>query len=236
MKHHPYNPLIVALDVSSSFKALELVRKLKVTGVAFKVGFELFMSGGPRLVEKILAHDVRVFLDLKYHDIPNTVANASSLATKLGVWMFNVHASGGVEMMQKAKEASLAVAIKRKIKPPLLIGVTVLTSFSDLKTLGSDKPVLDMVVHLAKLAKKAGLDGVVCSAEETSEIREKISSPFCLVTPGIRLPDDEKSDQKRVVTPKEAIKNGSDFLVMGRSILNQKKPIQKIHQILSSLG
>ena len=235
MKPHYQNPLIVALDVSSSFKALELVRKLKVTGVAFKVGFELFMSGGPRLVEKILAHDVRVFLDLKYHDIPNTVAQASSLATKLGVWMFNVHASGGVEMMKKAKEASLTTAAQKRIKPPLVIGVTVLTSFSDLKTLGMDKPVSDLVLHLAEQANEAGLDGVVSSAQEARLIRQKINSSFKIVTPGIRFEEDEKSDQKRVMTPKEAIKNGSDFLVMGRSLLSQKKPIQKIHQILSSL-
>ena len=235
MKANYQNPLIVALDVNSPFKALELVRKLKVTGVAFKVGFELFMSGGPRLVEKILAHDVRVFLDLKYHDIPNTVFEASKLATKLGVWMFNVHASGGVDMMKKAKEASLATAAQKRIKPPLVIGVTVLTSFSDLKTLGIDKPVSDLVLHLAEQANEAGLDGVVSSAQESKLIRQKINSSFKIVTPGIRFKEDEKSDQKRVMTPKEAIKNGSDFLVMGRSLLSQKKPIQKIHQILSSL-
>lgn len=235
MKQSQSNPLIIALDTSSHLKALSIVRQLKVTGVAFKVGFELFTSAGPNLVEKIIGHDVRVFLDLKFHDIPNTVAKAVSYASSMGVWMLNVHASGGTEMMKRAKEASIEAAIKAKQEAPLMTAVTVLTSLKDLAFQNVTQDVSHQVVSLAKLAKESGLDGVVASGYEAKDIREHCGESFCIVTPGIRLPEDSKDDQKRVMTPQEAIHTGSNYLVMGRSILSSAKPLHVIDEILASL-
>lgn len=230
------NPIIVALDMDSPLKALQMVKKLKVTGVAFKVGFELFSAGGPKLVERIVGHDVRVFLDLKYHDIPNTVAKAASVATKLGVWMFNVHASGGVEMMARAKDASLKVAYEKSIPAPLLIAVTVLTSINSLAEFNIPLSIDDQVNHLALLAKNSGLDGVVCSPHEASRIRTHCGSGFALVTPGIRLSDSPPDDQKRTMTPQEAKKQGSNHLVIGRPILSAASPLKVVDSILKSLA
>ena len=233
MKH---NPIIVALDTSSSLKALNLVHKLKVTGVAFKVGYELFLSGGRRLVEKIVNQDVRVFLDLKFHDIPNTVAEAASVATRMGVWMFNIHASGGIEMMARAKEASLKVAAQNKIHAPLLMGVTVLTSLSNLKDINVSLSIEEQVLSLASKAQEASLDGVVCSAMEAPLLKKKMGEKFCLVTPGIRLPGEATHDQKRVVSPQEALKNGSHYLVMGRPITESSRPMKTLGTLLHSLN
>lgn len=231
----PLNPLIIALDTSSTLKALHLVSRLKVAGVAFKVGYELFTAGGPRIIKNILNHHVRVFLDLKFHDIPNTVSRASALATKMGVWMFNVHTSGGSEMMRRAKEASLETADKRRISAPLVLGVTVLTSLSSLDELNFLGNVENQVVHLAKLAKNAGLDGVVASAREAPLVSRECGENFCIVTPGIRMPEDAADDQKRTLTPREAMQNGSHYLVVGRPVTGAFKPLKMIEKILESL-
>jgi orotidine-5'-phosphate decarboxylase len=230
-----YNPIIIALDTPSPLKALNLVRKLKVTGVAFKIGFELFSAGGPKIVEKIIGHDVRVFLDLKFHDIPNTVSKVSYVATKMGVWMYNMHASGGSEMMKRAKEVSVETASKAKITPPLVVAVTVLTSLNDLSYLNVSQDIPSQVVSLAILTREAGLDGVVASGEEAGIIRERCGPEFCVVTPGIRPNVGSNDDQKRTVTPKEAIDGGSHYLVMGRPILESAKPVQTINSVLTSL-
>lgn len=229
------NPIIVALDTHSQMKALALVSKLKVTGVAFKVGLELFCAYGPKIVEKILNHEVRVFLDLKFHDIPNTVERAARRAARMGVWMFNVHASGGVEMMRRAKEASSEMASKKKREAPLVLGVTVLTSTRDLSELNIPQKVSDQVLHLARLSKKAGLDGVVASGEEAGILRKEFGKDFTLVTPGIRMEPVEGDDQKRVQTPEGAIRSGSDYLVIGRPITESLRPMKAVDQILNSL-
>lgn len=229
------NPLIIALDYSSSRQALSLVRSLKYTGVAFKVGFELFTSYGPKIVEKIINHDVRVFLDLKFHDIPHTVAHASDVATRMGVWMFNVHASGGVAMMQAAKEASMAAAADEGLNSPIVLAVTVLTSFADLQELNVPLSVSDQVFHLSRLAQESSLDGVVCSAHEAQEIRQRQGENFSLVTPGIRLSLDDPNDQKRVMTPAEAIKKGSTYLVMGRSITRSRNPLNTVEAVMKDI-
>lgn len=235
MSSYQYNPIIVALDTPSPIKALRLVSQLKITGVAFKVGFELFAAGGRKIVERIINHDVRVFLDLKFHDIPNTVACASRVVTDLGVWMFNVHASGGYEMMKRAKEVSLETASLKKITPPFVMGVTVLTSLMDLKEFNISKSIEDQVVSLASLAFKAGLDGVVSSAKETARLRENLGKMFCIVTPGIRWKPLLGDDQKRVLSPAEARKQGSDYLVIGRPILEAKRPLKVVEHILASI-
>lgn len=227
-----HNPLIVALDLSSPLKALNYVRRLKVAGVGFKVGYELFLSGGKKIVDKIISHDVRVFLDLKFHDIPNTVARAAETATKMGVWMFNVHASGGLEMMKRAKEASLNMADKTKCPTPLIVGVTVLTSIADLTETNISLPLSDQVSYLANLAKKGGLDGVVASGQEAPLIRKRCGDDFCIVTPGIRFSDSPPDDQERKVTPREALSLGSNYLVIGRPIWEHPKPLEIIEKIL----
>lgn len=229
------NPLIVALDTSSSLKALNLVSKLKVTGVAFKIGFELFMSAGPKVVEKIISHDVRVFLDLKLHDIPNTVAHAARVATQMGVWMFNVHASGGPDMMKAAKEASLEVVSKSRVKTPKLIAVTVLTSLKNIDFLQVKPSIADQVVHLAQLTKECGLDGVVASAQEAASIRNNCGADFAIVTPGIRMAQNDVGDQGRILSPKEAMQNGSHYLVVGRPITQSSRPLKAVDEILQSL-
>ena len=239
-KDRPYksmksNPLIIALDTPSRLKALNLVHKLKVTGCAFKIGFELFSSAGPRFVERLVNHDVRIFLDLKFHDIPNTVARAAETATKMGVWMFNVHAFGGSEMMRRTVDAVKTVVARKKIPPPLVVGVTVLTSFSDLHEINVPLSVDDQVISLASLSQKSGLDGVVASGLEAAAIRKKMGKDFCIVTPGIRLPGSPPDDQKRTLTPAEALKNGSDYLVIGRPVIEALRPLKVMESILSKI-
>lgn len=237
------NPLIIALDSISPRKALTLVRRLKLTGVAFKIGYDLFSQGGHRFVDQVISHDVRVFLDLKFHDIPNTVGRVSQLVTNMGVWMFNVHASGGIDMMKAALEASHNEARKRKIKPPLVLGVTVLTSLDDLKEINVSLSVKEQVISLAGLAHQAKLDGVVCSALEASEVKKECGKSFVIVTPGIRLalglalgPESSSHhDQKRVQTPKEAIAQGANYLVIGRPVTESLRPTKVVSDILSSL-
>ena len=226
------NKIIVALDFNSSSSAVEFVNNLDPKLCRLKIGKELFTAAGPSLVETMIKKEFDVFLDLKYHDIPNTVARAVQVAADLGVWMTDVHASGGSSMMNAAREA----LVGRQNKP-LLTAVTVLTSMAeaDLSEVGFQGAALARVVALAQLTEKAGLDGVVCSAQEASELRRVVDPAFALVTPGIRLKGDAMGDQKRVVDPAAAIAAGANYLVMGRSITAATDPIAVIKRILSSL-
>ena len=218
--------IIVALDFSTPAKALNFLEQLNPDLCRVKVGKELFAAGGPELVKSIVDKNYDVFLDLKFHDIPNTVANAVKVAADLGVWMLNIHASGGSSMMIAAREALESERSKR----PLLIGVTVLTSMArnDLYEVGVNEDVQKHVNRLAKLAYNSGLDGVVCSAAETKILRVSMPLEFKLVTPGIRRPQDAMGDQKRVVGPAEAIRNGSDYLVIGRPITEANSPLEAL--------
>lgn len=222
--------LIVALDFAQESDALELIEKLDPALCALKVGSEMFTLFGRSFVRNLVKQGYRVFLDLKFHDIPNTVAQACRAAAELGVWMVNVHASGGYNMMKVARQALDAYGTNR----PLLIGVTVLTSMSadELPLLGVSRTLDQQVESLAKLAFEAGLDGVVCSANEVSAIKAACSTSFLTVTPGIRLSGDEWNDQSRVVTPEQALKLGSDFLVVGRSITRATNPQAIINTLL----
>ena len=216
------NKIIVALDFDSSSRALNFVDNLDPKLCRLKIGKELFTAAGPNLVEAMIEKEFDVFLDLKFHDIPNTVAGAVQVAADLGVWMLNVHISGGSTMMQSAKDAILS----HRDRKPILIGVTVLTSMSstELSEIGIDNNLKDHVVKLAKLAYQSGLDGVVCSAEEAKLLRNSMPADFILVTPGIRREQDAAGDQKRVITPSQAIRNGSDYLVVGRPITQAASP------------
>jgi orotidine-5'-phosphate decarboxylase len=225
-------PVIVALDYPLAGAALDLAHHLSPALCRLKVGNELFTSSGPALVEKLQHQGFEVFLDLKFHDIPNTVAGAVRAAAELGVWMVNVHAGGGRRMMIAAAEAIAGFSQR-----PLLIGVTVLTSMSDedLLELGYSKSSQERVLQLAGLAADSGLDGVVCSALEAAALRRARSRDFCLVTPGIRLAGDDAADQRRVVTPADALGMGSDYLVIGRSITAAADPLaalQRVHREL----
>jgi orotidine-5'-phosphate decarboxylase len=230
------SPVIVALDYHSEVPALELASRLSPELCRLKVGKELFTSCGPALVDKLQSQGFDIFLDLKFHDIPNTVAGAVRAAANLGVWMVNVHASGGRRMMEAAVEALQTFEHR-----PKLIAVTVLTSMSDedLQELGYTQAADTRVGQLAALAAKSGMDGVVCSAQETQLLRRERGADFCLVTPGIRLTGDAAGDQRRVVTPAQAVANGSDYLVIGRSITAADKPLEaleRIHRELSKLS
>jgi orotidine-5'-phosphate decarboxylase len=226
-------PVIVALDFPSAAAALALAQRLSPALCRLKVGKELFTSSGPALVEKLQHLGFEVFLDLKFHDIPNTVVGAVRAAAELGVWMVNVHASGGRRMMTAAGEA-LAAFPRR----PLLIGVTVLTSMSDedLRELGYSESSHQRVLRLATLAADCGLDGVVCSALEAGALRAACGREFRLVTPGIRLAGDDAADQRRVVAPAEALAMGSDYLVIGRSITAAAEPLAALQRVHRELG
>lgn len=220
--------VIVSLDFPDGKHALDLCQKLDPKSCKLKIGKELFTREGPILVEKLIASDFDIFLDLKYHDIPNTVASACRAAADLGVWMLNVHASGGRVMMEAASEA-----LDKTVHKPLLIAVTVLTSMSqdDLNELGINKPVEEQVIKLATLAKSSGLNGVVCSAKESNRLKTELGKDFCLVTPGIRPVDSSVDDQKRVMTPSEAIEAGSHYLVIGRPITKANDPVAVLDSI-----
>lgn len=226
--------LIVALDFDREQDALNLVEKLDPQTCALKVGNELFTLFGTQLVKQLIARQFKVFLDLKFHDIPNTVANACKAGADLGVWMMNVHACGGMKMMHSARQAIEPYGLNR----PILIAVTVLTSFSqtELAAIGIQVPIIEQVKKLALLAKDSGLDGVVCSAQEVKAIKQQCASPFITVTPGIRLASDALNDQTRVMTPKEAIAEGSDYLVVGRPITQATHPEMVVSQILKSIN
>jgi orotidine-5'-phosphate decarboxylase len=220
--------VIVALDYADAASALKLVRKLDPTSCRLKVGKELFTAAGPRLVEKLVNLGFGVFLDLKFHDIPNTVAKACEAASRLGVWMVNVHASGGEAMMLAAREG-----VDKSGHKPFLIAVTVLTSMDQLTLhqVGVPGKLQDQVLSLAKLTQQAGLDGVVCSAMEALELRNALGNRFLLVTPGIRPAHTESNDQTRVVTPALALNFGASYLVIGRPITQARKPLAALDAI-----
>ncbi len=226
-------PIIVALDFDSVEEAIDLAERLDPGLCRVKVGNELFTRGGPAMVRNLQERGFEVFLDLKYHDIPNTVAAAVRAAADLGVWMVNVHAGGGSRMMQAAREA-----LEGREQRPLLIGVTVLTSMSDedLAELGYTETPAERVQRLAAMVQASGLDGVVCSAQESRLLRETCGDAFTLVTPGIRLAGDDAGDQRRVVTPEDAMAAGSDYLVIGRSITRAKEPINTLQRIHADLN
>jgi len=213
---------IVALDFADAESAKALVARLSPSQCRLKVGLELFTAAGPGLIAELTDKGFDVFLDLKFHDIPNTVARACESAARLGVWMLNVHALGGPAMLRAAREA-----VERSSKRPLLLGVTVLTSHSDdeMKRLGVGDSVNEQVERLATLVHGEGLDGVVCSAHEVTKLRKKFGVGFCLVTPGIRPSGAPVQDQSRVMTPREAMDSGSDFLVVGRPITQAPDPV-----------
>ena len=220
------NPIIVALDLPSPQKALKLAEELAPLVGAFKVGKQLFVSGGPDIVRKLRATGAKVFLDLKLHDIPNTVAKAIISATDLGVQMATVHASGGTAMLTAAENAAHEQAAMLRAEPPLVLAVTVLTSMddSDLAELGIECGVQEQVLRLAKLATGAGLRGLVCSPQEIEMLRAELGNDVQLVTPGIRPESSKADDQKRTMTPAEAIQAGANWLVIGRLITGAKDP------------
>ncbi|MEW6068607.1 MAG: orotidine-5'-phosphate decarboxylase [Nitrospirota bacterium] len=226
--------LIIALDVSEYNHALELVEKFKDHIEIFKVGLELFISAGPKIIEEINKKGKKVFLDLKFHDIPNTVSKAAIAATRLGVYIFNVHTSGGLEMMKICKEKVIEACLKENIDRPKILGVTVLTSLSRevlRDELGIQHSLKTHVRHLSGLALKAGLDGVIASPREAETIRSHCGRGFLIITPGIRPSWTPPDDQKRTMTPKEAIRAGADYLVVGRAILQQPDPFKAIELI-----
>ena len=220
--------IIVALDYADAATALKLVRQLNPSLCRLKVGKELFTAEGPKFVEQLAHANFGVFLDLKFHDIPNTVAKACAAASQLGIWMLNVHASGGLEMMQAASEA-----VKSAENKPLLIAVTVLTSMNQtsLNQIGITTDLTTHVLNLATLTQQAGLEGVVCSALEASMLRKQLGNNFCLVTPGIRPANASQDDQSRIVTPADALKNGSNYLVIGRPITQASDPLRMLESI-----
>ena len=238
------NPIIFALDVGNWTEAERLVDGLRELVWGFKIGKELFTWMGPKVVEMVQERGGKVFLDLKYHDIPSTVAKAAAMATRLGVAMFNLHALGGMEMMRAAVEASHETAQKEGQPPPTILGVTVLTSLQtrDLRTVGITLPVEKEVVQLASLAQQAGLDGVVASPLEIKPLREACGRDMVIVTPGVR-PDKGRrlakgpppDDQARVMTPAEAIKAGADYLVIGRPIREAADPLKAAQEILQEI-
>lgn len=229
--------IIVALDVSSADIALEIVSELKDHAGAFKVGLQLFTSAGPAFVRKLVESGIKVFLDLKFHDIPNTVARAGVEACRLGLWMFNVHALGGREMMRRAADEVREVCIRENLVVPKIIGVTVLTS-SDRETLaevGIEGDVESAVKRLVALTADAGLDGVVASPHELKMIRETTGAEFLVVVPGIRPDFATQDDQKRVMTPSGALSAGSDYLVVGRPITDAADRPAALERILDEI-
>jgi orotidine-5'-phosphate decarboxylase len=226
--------LIVALDVSEHTNAIELVEKFKDYVGIFKVGIELFITSGPKIIEDINKKGKKVFFDLKFHDIPNTVSKAAIAATRLGVHMFNIHTSGGVEMMRRCRDIVIETCLKESLDRPKILGVTVLTSISKeilRDELGIQYSLRTHVRHLSGLALKAGLDGVIASAREAAIIRNHCGRGFLIITPGIRPSWTPPDDQKRTMTPKEAIREGADYLVIGRSILKHADPLKALELI-----
>ena len=217
----PNRSVIVALDFPDSQQALAFADQLDPQQCAVKVGFELFVASGPLLVEQLVAKDFRVFLDLKFHDIPNTVAKACVAAAQLGVWMINVHASGGTEMLLAARDA-----INKQTHQPILLAVTVLTSLNQtaLQEIGITLDLQAVVRGWAALAQTCGLNGVVCSAQEASLVNAQTKDNFIIVTPGIRLPSNAIDDQKRIVTPQDAREAGASHIVVGRPITQAQDP------------
>lgn len=225
---------IIALDVSDADTALKLVDMLGEDVKIFKVGFELFVTAGPSIVKKIQDKGKRVFLDLKFHDIPNTVSKAAIAATRLGVYMFNVHTLGGIEMMRRCRDSVFDFCARENIRRPKIIGVTALTSINNeiLKNeIGIQRSVKTLVKNLATLALKSGLDGVVASSQEVAMVKQSCGKDFIVVTPGIRPSWIPPDDQRRTATPKEALREGADYIVMGRGILKHEDPVKALELI-----
>jgi orotidine-5'-phosphate decarboxylase len=229
---HGISPIVVALDYPTSAQAIAMAQQLDPSKCRVKVGKELFTASGPAILEQLHKLNFDVFLDLKFHDIPNTCAGAVAAAAELGVWMVNVHASGGERMMVAAAEA-----IANKSHKPLLIAVTVLTSMeqSDLSGIGLDVSPQQQVERLAKLSKQSGMDGVVSSAQEIELIKELCGKNFLTVTPGIRPAGSEANDQRRIMAPQEAVNTGGNYMVIGRPITQADNPQQVCIDIISSL-
>ena len=227
-------PVVVALDFEQQSSALNLVSQLDPALCRLKVGKEMFTHFGPQFVKELQQRKFDVFLDLKFHDIPNTVAKAVKAAADLGVWMVNVHASGGSRMMSAAREALVSYGTDK----PYLIAVTVLTSMeqSDLLELGITLTPEQQVLKLASLTKQAGLDGVVCSAQEATLLKQQFGQDFCLVTPGIRPAFATQDDQKRVMTPAQAINAGVDYMVIGRPITKAAQPLDALNAIVGEIS
>ena len=225
--------VIVALDYDNAGDALAFADAVHPSDCRLKVGLELFTLAGPSLVEKLTSRGFDVFLDLKFHDIPNTVAQACRAAAQLGVWMLNVHTLGGPRMLAAAREAIDGCPDK-----PLLIGVTILTSHSaeELLQIGLTKSPSEMVVNLASMAQQAGLDGVVCSPHEAASLKQTQGDAFVLVTPGVRPAGSDNNDQARIMTPAEAISQGSDYLVIGRPITRAPDPAAALAEIIASIS
>ena len=222
-------PVIVALDFADEKSTLEFVRRLSPDLCRLKIGKELFTATGRSLTEKLIHQGFELFLDLKYHDIPNTVAQACKAAAEMGVWMVDMHASGGRRMMEAAAEA-----VANYQNKPLLIGVTVLTSMTqqDLAETGVSAPIEEQVLRLSKLAQSSGLDGVVCSALEAAPLRREVGRDFVLVTPGIRLNTSANNDdQRRIMTPADALAAGSTYLVMGRPVTQAADPVAVLREV-----
>lgn len=227
------SPIIVALDFPEANAALEMAKALDPGKCRVKVGKELFTSAGPAVVESLQRLGFEVFLDLKFHDIPNTTASAVRAAAELGVWMVNVHASGGRRMMEACRD----ILERRGGQRPLLTAVTILTSLEqeDLQEVGVDIEPMVQVQRLARLTQDCGLDGVVCSAREARALRGALGEDFLLVTPGIRPADSAADDQRRIVTPAQALENGSSYLVIGRPITRADEPGAALEAILATL-
>lgn len=230
--------LILGLDMDDAAAAYNLIDKLSPHIKYFKVGLQLITKDGPRMVMTLKRKGLKVFYDAKFYDIPQTVYNACYEATRLGVNMVNVHASGGPKMISFGRQAIEAAAAKLQVEKPLLLAVTVLTSFEnkDLKNILKTKvQVKEMVLHLAKMAKKAGADGVVCSPHEIKAIKKELGKDFIVVTPGVRVGKIEKDDQKRIKTPYDAIKDGADYIVVARPILQAEDKLDMIEKILKQI-
>jgi orotidine-5'-phosphate decarboxylase len=226
--------LILALDVHEYDYAMELVDTFGEYFTLFKVGLELFTSHGPKIVAAIHSKGKKVFLDLKYHDIPNTASKAAIAAARMGVYMFNVHASGGLEMMKRCRESLVELCLRENLERPKILGVTVLTSLTReilRDELGIQYGLKTHVRHLSGLSLKAGLDGVVASGREIETIRSHCGRGFLIVTPGIRPSWTPPDDQNRTMTPKEAIREGADYLVIGRAVLQQPDPLKALELI-----
>lgn len=232
------NPIVVALDVETAEQALTLVERLRGTVGMFKVGKQLFTAAGPDIVRRIMGMGEQVFLDLKFHDIPNTVAKAGIEAARLGVSIFNVHAMGGSKMMRAVADAVSETAKREGIARPLILGVTVLTSQTQesLSEVGIERRLEDEVVALAQLCEKSGINGVVASPQEIVPIRKAVDNPgFVILTPGVRPAGAALNDQSRVMTPGEAIKAGATFLVVGRPITAADDPVMAAQKILEEI-
>jgi len=232
------NPILIALDVPTKDAALKLVEELSPVSGGFKIGSELFTAAGPDVIHRIRERGALVFLDLKYHDIPNTVAKAVAAAVQLDVQMLTVHTSGGLEMLKSAEQSAQEAAWRVGRAPPLVLGVTVLTSLDAgaLKDIGLDANVDYQVRRLASVAIRAGLRGLVCSPQEVSKLRPFLPPNMQLVTPGVRTGAEKADDQKRTLTPREAMNAGASWLVIGRPIYAAENPRAAAEKILESLG